>query len=84
MVSLKGLPYLVGNQELIPKTLVPDYSPNKANPFERPFFEVTFVVSHKRDYCIHYEESLVHQSIHCNWVIGQPLGVSLSLIDTEK
>ena len=41
--SLKrGLPYLVGNQEVTPKALVPDYPPNKANPFERPFFEVTF------------------------------------------
>ena len=32
--SLKrGLPYLVGNQEVAPKALVPDYPPNKANPF---------------------------------------------------
>ena len=32
--SLKrDLPYLVGNQELTPKALVPDYPPNKANPF---------------------------------------------------
>ena len=31
--SLKrGLPYLVGNQEVAPKALVPDYPPNKANP----------------------------------------------------
>ena len=40
--SLKrGLPYLVGNQEVKPKALVPDYPPNKADPFERPLFEVT-------------------------------------------
>ena len=44
MVSQKGLPYLVGNKELKPLVSLP---PNKANPFE-----VTFVVSHKRDYCI--------------------------------
>ena len=32
--SLKrGLPYLVGNQEVTPNALVPDYPPNKANPF---------------------------------------------------
>ena len=39
--SLKrGLPYLVGNQELTPKALVPDYPPNNAKlqtPFERLF-----------------------------------------------
>ena len=42
--SLKrGLPYLVGNQELKPLVSLPDYPPNKARqtPFERPFFEVT-------------------------------------------
>ena len=32
-VSQKVLPYLVGNQEVTPKALVPDYPPNKANPF---------------------------------------------------
>ena len=38
--SLKrGLPYLVGNQELKPLVSLPDYPPNKANPFERPFFK---------------------------------------------
>ena len=32
--SLKrGLPYLVGNQELKPLVSLPDYPPNKANPF---------------------------------------------------
>ena len=32
--SLKrGLPYLVGNQELKPLVPLPDYPPNKANPF---------------------------------------------------
>ena len=32
--SLKrGLPYLVGNQEVTPKALVPDCPPNKANTF---------------------------------------------------
>ena len=40
--SLKrGLPYLVSNQELKPLVPLPDYPPNKASPFERPFFEVT-------------------------------------------
>ena len=40
--SLKrGLPYLVGNQEVAPKALVPDYPPIRQTPFERPFFEVT-------------------------------------------
>ena len=29
----RGLPYLMGNQEVTPKALVPDYQPNKANPF---------------------------------------------------
>ena len=48
--SLKrGLPYLVGNKEVTPKALVPDYPPNKANPFWETIFEVTFVVSHKRN-----------------------------------
>ena len=32
-VSQKGLPYLVGNQELKPLVSLPDYPPNKANPF---------------------------------------------------
>ena len=33
-LSLKrGLPYLVGNQELIPLVSFPDCPPNKANPF---------------------------------------------------
>ena len=37
--SLKrGLPYLVGNQEVTRKALVPDYPPNKANPFLRDRF----------------------------------------------
>ena len=32
--SLKrGLPYLVGNQELKPLVSLPDYPPNTANPF---------------------------------------------------
>ena len=32
--SLKrGLPYLVGNQELKPLVPLPNYPPNKANPF---------------------------------------------------
>ena len=38
----KGYPYLVGNQEMAPKALVPDYQLNKANPFLRDHFEVTF------------------------------------------
>ena len=33
MVSQKGLPYLVGNQELNPLVSLPDNPPNKANPF---------------------------------------------------
>ena len=50
--SLKrGLLYLVGNQEATPKALVPEI---RQTPFERPFFEVTLVVSHKRDYCISF------------------------------
>ena len=37
--SLKrGLPYLVGNQEVTPKALIPDYPPNKANPFQETVF----------------------------------------------
>ena len=32
-VSEKGLPYLMGNREVTPKALVPNYPPNKANPF---------------------------------------------------
>ena len=35
MVSQKGFALFVGNQEVTPKALVPDYPPNKANP--RPF-----------------------------------------------
>ena len=41
MVSQKGMPYLVGNQELMPLMSVPDYPPNMASETIN-FFEVTF------------------------------------------
>ena len=49
----------MGNQELKPLVSLPDYPPNKVNPFERPCFEVTLVVSHKRDYCMEIIEQEV-------------------------
>ena len=49
-VSQKGFALFGELKPLVPFS---DYPPNKANPFERLFFEVTLklVVSRKRDYC---------------------------------
>ena len=52
--SLKrGLPYLVGNQELKPLVSVPDYPPNKANPFWETVFWGDFLLSPIRGTTVH-------------------------------